>query len=108
VLTRGYLWLADCLSPASDALDRAAEEAASDPVARRRLTRLSRPIYRGTLRLQSLLGANPRTILLGFSMALGSPLWFFLAETTVLNLLLLVSIRKQRACNRAFEARLRD
>ena len=105
-LTRAYLWLAERLSPASPMLDRAAEQAAHDPAARRRLTRLSRTIYRGPLRLQGLLGANPRTLLLGLSMALGSPLWFFLAETTVLNLLLIVSIGRQRAANRALEARL--
>lgn len=107
-LTRAYLWLAQRLSPASAELDRAAEEAARDPATRRRLTRLCRPVFRAPLGLQALLGANPRTLLLGASMALGSPLWFFLAETTVMNLLLIVSIRRQRACDRALEARLRS
>lgn len=106
-LGRAYLWLSAQLSPASAILDRAAGEAArGDPVARTRFTRLCRRIYRGPLHLQALLGANPRTLLLGASMALGSPLWFFIAETTVMNLLLLASIGRQRVANRELERRL--
>lgn len=105
-LTRAYLWLAEVLSPRSPALDRAAEQAARDPAMRRRLARICRRGSRGPLFLQALLGANPRTILLGLSMALGSPLWFFLAESTALNLLLVLSIRRQRAANERIAARL--
>jgi hypothetical protein len=105
-LGRGYIWLAALLSPASPVLDRAAERAALDPAARRRLTRLCRSASREPLFLQAMLGANPRTLLLGLSMALGSPLWFFLAETTLLNLLLVWSIRRQKACNDTLAARL--
>lgn len=103
---RGYIALADALSPNSPALDRAAEEALHDPAARRRMTRLSRRASRTPLVLQMLLGANPRTLLLGISMAAGSPLWFFLAETTLLNLLLIVSIRQQKKVNETLAARL--
>jgi len=105
-VTGAYLWLADRLSPASAALDRAAQEAARNPAARRRLTRLCKCASRQPLFLQALLGANPRTVLLGLSMAMGSPLYYFLVETTLLNLLLLVSIRRQRGCNETLEARL--
>jgi phosphatidylglycerophosphate synthase len=105
-LTRAYVWLADRLSPASPALDRAAERAANDPVLRERLNRLARTCYRRPLFLQALLGANPRTILLGLCIALGSPLWYFLVEATLLNLLLLFSIRSQKRANSCLEARL--
>jgi hypothetical protein len=105
-LGRAYLWLSAQLSPASATVDRAAAECASDPAGRRRFTRLCRRTFRGPLFLQSLLGANPRTLLLGLSMALGSPLWFFLAETTVMNLLLVESVRRQKAANRRLERRL--
>ena len=103
---RAYIALADALSPTSARIDRAVEDAGRDPAARRRLTRLCRCASRTPLLLQMLLGANPRTILLGGSMALGSPLWFFLIETTLLNLLLVVSIRQQRRCNVALGLRL--
>ncbi|HEX9931912.1 MAG TPA: CDP-alcohol phosphatidyltransferase family protein [Allosphingosinicella sp.] len=105
-LASAYLWLADALSPASAELDRAAEAAACDPEARRRLTRLCRSVFRGPLFLQGLLGANPRTVLLGISMALGSPLFFFLAETTVMNLLLVASVRRQKRANVTLARRL--
>lgn len=105
-LTAAYMWLADRLSPASAELDRAAERAVRDPAMRRRLTRLCKCASRRPLFLQALLGANPRTVLLGISMALGSPLFFFLAETTVMNLLLAASVRRQRRCNETIERRL--
>jgi len=105
-LTRAYLWLAGLLTPSSTELDRAAEEAARDPSARRRLTRLCRCASRQPLFLQALLGANPRTLLLGLSMALGSPLFYFLVETTLMNLLLVVSVRRQRSCNQELGQRL--
>jgi hypothetical protein len=105
-VTGAYLWLSDELSPASERLDRAAEEAERDPALRARFTRLCRRTFRTPLFLQGLLGSNLRTLLLGLSMTLGSPLWFFLLETTVMNLLLLASIRRQRAANRVLEARL--
>ena len=105
-LTRAYVWLADLLIPTAPALDAAAREAAHDPALRRRLTRLCRRASRRPLLVQSLLGANPRTVLLGLSMALGSPLYFFIVETTAMSLLLLVSIRWQKASDAAIIARL--
>lgn len=103
---RAYVALANKLSPASPVIDRAAERAAHDPEAQRRLARLCRCAFRRPLFLQMVLGANPRTVLLGLSMALGSPLLFFLTEVTLLNLLLLASIREQRKCNERLAARL--
>ncbi|HEX8527829.1 CDP-alcohol phosphatidyltransferase family protein [Allosphingosinicella sp.] len=97
---RGYIALANALSPTSAEIERAVASAATDPAARRRLTRLSRHAARRPLFFLMLLGANPRTVILGLSMALGSPLYFFLVETTVLNLLLIVSIREQKKGNR--------
>jgi hypothetical protein len=105
-LTRAYIWLADLLTPTSTELDRAAEEAARDPAARRRLTRLCRCASRQPLFLQALLGANPRTLLLALSMALGTPLFYFLLEISLLNLLLVVSVRRQRSCNEELGQRL--
>jgi uncharacterized membrane protein YecN with MAPEG domain len=106
-LTRAYMWLADRLSPPAPALDRAAEQATRDPALRERLTRFARICYRRPLYLQAWLGANPRTILLGICIILGSPLWYFLVEATLLNLLLVASIRSQKRANQCLEARLR-
>lgn len=105
-LAEAYLRLADRLSPPAPALDRAAEEATRDPELRQRLTLLARTCYRRPLSLQAWLGANPRTILLGLCMILGSPLWYFLVEATLLNLLLVASIGSQKRANCCLEARL--
>jgi hypothetical protein len=105
-LTSAYIWLAAELSPHCPPLDRAAEQAMHDPALRARLTRLARACYRTPLRLQSLLGANPRTILLGVCLAISSPLYYFLIEATLLNLLLIASIRSQKRANSCLAARL--
>jgi phosphatidylglycerophosphate synthase len=105
-LTSVYIWLANALSPAAPALDRAAEAATRDPALRHRLTRLARIAYRRPLLLQSLLGANWRTLLLGLCIFLGSPLWYFLIEATLLNLLLLASIGSTKHANACLGARL--
>jgi hypothetical protein len=58
------------------------------------------------LRLLEWLGANPRTVLLGLSMAAGSPLYYFIFELTVLNLLTIVSLMLHRRMNARLEAEL--
>ena len=105
---RAYVALADKLSPAAPEIDRAAEKAANDPEARQHLARLCRCAFRRPLFLQMLLGANPRTVLLGVSMASGFPLLYFLVETTLLNLLLIASIREQKKCDARLAARLAE
>ena len=55
--------------------------------------------------LEKAVGPNPRTLILGASMALGSPLWFFLAEAVVLNAILAVSVAHHNAVGRRLVAR---
>jgi len=94
-----YMAIADAVSPTSPALDKAAEQAATDPALRDRLHTLCKSLSGRALTLQSILGSNQRTLLLGASMALGTPLWFFLVELLAFNLLLLVSIGEQKRVN---------
>jgi hypothetical protein len=56
--------------------------------------------------LQEWLGPNRRTVLLALSMAVGTPLWFFLLEATLFNLVLLASVRRQRRVNNDLAAAL--
>jgi phosphatidylglycerophosphate synthase len=104
-LARLYLFISGVSNPLS--------ERADDLVARARheeegfyAERICRQASRTTLRLQTALGANLRTVALGISMASGSPLWFFLFECTVLNLLLVWSMLHQRHSNQRLVARL--
>ena len=53
-----------------------------------------------TLPVVAIIGANPRTILLGLSMIAGSPLWFFLIELVALNLVLAFAIMQAAASGR--------
>ena len=87
----GYVWLSRKMSP-DDEVDSALAEAAGDPRALRGLRLKVRRASRTSLLLEKALGGNPKTIIIGLSMALGSPLWFFLAQISLLNLILIWSI----------------
>ncbi len=95
-----YLSLSRVLSGGTEIVDRLAAAAAADPIERDRIAELARQAGRRTLPAQIALGANPRTILLGLSMIAGGPAWFFVIETTVLNLVLIASIVQQRRTSR--------
>ena len=99
-MARDYLKLGSAMAPGTAAVDAAVAAAAGDPHRTRRIRRLTRAASRKSLTFQKALGANPKTILIGLSMMLGSPLWFFLAEIFVLNLVLLWSVRHHKACAR--------
>jgi hypothetical protein len=99
-LAQGYIHLADAMNPGAGAVDAALADAAGDPVRIRRIRRLARRASANALGLQKALGANPKTILVGASMALGSPLYFFLAEAIALNALLVFSIWYHNRCSR--------
>ena len=72
-MARDYLKLVNLMTPYAAIIDGAVDEARGDPARRRRIAELARRAFRPALRFQKLLGPNPRTILLGASMALGTP-----------------------------------
>ncbi len=77
--------------------DAAGERAGRE---RRRIAEIAYAAGRTTLPGVAVLGANPRTLLLGLSMIAGSPLWFFLIELVLLNLVLAVAILQAAASGR--------
>ena len=103
---RLYIRLASATNPHSSELDEAFIRSAGDEYESARLRKLYLSSSRGSLLYQRLLGANPRTILLGMSMVAGSPIWFFIVEITLLNVVLALSIAQQRRCNRIVVSRL--
>jgi hypothetical protein len=103
---RDYLKLAAAMSPHSARVDALVEESAGDPRRIALIRRLARRAGRGSVLLQKSVGPNPRTLILAASMALGSPLYFFLAEIVALNLLLIASIRHNNRMARALAERL--
>jgi len=110
-LARFYLTVSHALTGATEPVNALVASAEPDPPERQRIARLARETGRRTLLLPGVLGANPRTILLGLSMIAGSSIWFFLIELTVLNVVLVVAIAQQRGdCRRLAQliARGRD
>jgi len=103
---RAYIRLAALTSPRSDEIDAALASASGDAREVTRLKRLCRRSSRTAIILQHALGSNPRTIALGISMAAGSPIYFFVAEFTLLNLILVISILHQRRSNQLLVVRL--
>lgn len=99
-LARCYLRAAEAMNPDSAAIDAAVEKADGDPRRTALIRRLIRRSSRRSLMLQKALGANPRTLILGACMAVGQPLFFFLAELVLLNLLLIWSIRHHHRTGR--------
>jgi hypothetical protein len=105
-LARVYLKVAESMAPSASGLDALVEDAAGDPRRRSRISRLVRRAWRRSLVYEKLVGPNPRTIMLGASMLAGSPLWFFLGEVVLLNLILAASVAHHNAVGRQLVERL--
>jgi hypothetical protein len=103
---RLYVAIASVDNPLSERIDALVLRSEGKPVERERVSRICRRVARKAIRVQTHLGANSRTIALGISMIIGSPLWFFLYESVLLTLVLLWSRRLQRRCDLTILARL--
>jgi hypothetical protein len=92
-----YLHVAHAATPHIGGIDAALDAAGGGP-ARARFRRIARRATRGSLAFQKLLGPNLRAPLLGASMiATGQPLWFFIVEATLMNVMLVASLIHHRA-----------
>ena len=89
-LVRAYLWLAGMLTPDDRRIDRLVADPVHGAQARAALAALGPARLSGS----ALLGANIRTLALGAAMAAGSPVWYFLYEIVVLNIVLVLAIRR--------------
>ena len=95
--TRQQEWLAPCLSK----LKRAAS-GPNDIDFAQAYRNASRPL----IKLLNLLATNPRMILLFGLLLAGQPIWYFFAELTVFNLLLVLLLRREEAVCRHLQARV--
>lgn len=103
-LATGYLKLSRTMSPHSQALNDLIAQIGDDRRGKSSLRRAYRASFDATRPLQQLLGANPRTLVLGASMALGSPLWFFLFECGLSFVLVAAIIQANRIDLRVLHA----
>ena len=103
---RQYLRLTNRMSPFAAVIDGAVEQARGNPERLEQIARVVRAESPRLLVLQKLLGANPRTLVIAASMALGTPLYFFLTEIVLHNLLLVWSVAQHNAAGRRMVERL--
>jgi len=96
-LAGAYLWLAGGVTPYSERIDKAVENAQGDSAALERIRAAVREEIPPLTLIWKFLGPNPRAIVLGLSMLAGSPLWYFIYQAVVLNILLVFSIRAHNA-----------
>ena len=96
----GYLWLSNRMTPGANPIDAALAKAAGDPRETRRIRRLVRRVFAPSHGLAMALGANPKTFLIAASMAMGSPVYYFLAMIFGVNLILVASILHHKTLTR--------
>ena len=101
-----YLSLASGMTPHALRIDEAVESAGSDPARREQIRAAVRREAPPLLALCKVLGPNPRAIVLGLSMLAGSPFWYFVYQSIVLNLLLVVSVIAHNRAAKRIAARL--
>jgi hypothetical protein len=99
---RGYLRLASGMSPNALTIDKAvtaalAADRAGDGAALAQLRAAVQCEQRPLLVMLKVLGPNPRAITLGIAMLIGSPLWYFVYQSLVLNTLLVLAVRREDA-----------
>jgi phosphatidylglycerophosphate synthase len=99
---RGYLRLASGMSPTALTIDRAvtaaiAADRAGDGTRLAQIRAEVQHEQRPLLFMLKFLGPNPRAITLGIAMLIGSPLWYFVYQSLVLNVLLVVAVRREDA-----------
>ncbi len=95
-----YLRVADFGNP-GEARVEAAMANPRKPICLARARALYRELYAPLVKRGAVLGGNTRTLAAFFAMLAGRPLWFFLFEIVVLNLILAVLIAWRRRCDRA-------
>lgn len=110
-LVSAYLALASGMTPHALRIDAATAAAQGDPARLEQIRSAVRAEAPPLLLLCKLLGPNPRAIVLGAAMLAAGhsgqgPLWFFLYQTIVLNLLLVVSVVMHNAAAKRIAAEI--
>lgn len=105
-LVSAYIGIASGMTPQALKVDAAVRSAGGDPARLEAIAAAVRAEAPPLLRLCKILGPNPRAIVLGLSMFAGSPLWYLLYQTIVLNLLLVHSVRAHNAAAGRIAARI--
>lgn len=105
-VVQAYLRLAAGMTPHAQRIDAAVVRAQGDPEELLRIRQVVRAEAPALLRILKVLGPNPRAIVLGLSMLAGSPIYYFLYQAVLLNVLLVLSVRRHNAAARRMAGRI--
>jgi phosphatidylglycerophosphate synthase len=105
-LVSAYIGVANGMTPFALKVDAAIDAARDDRARLDAIAAAVRAEAPPLLRLCKILGPNPRAIVLGLSMFAGSPLWYMLYQSVVLNVLLVVSVARHNAAAKRIAARI--
>ena len=105
-LVSAYIGVASGMTPEALKIDAAVQAAGSDKARLDSIASAVRAESPPLLLLCKILGPNPRAIVLGLSMFAGSPVWYMLYQSVVLNLLLVFSVAQHNAAARRIAARI--
>ncbi|MEJ5976971.1 CDP-alcohol phosphatidyltransferase family protein [Novosphingobium sp. PS1R-30] len=105
-IVAAYLELASGMTPHALRIDAAVEAAKGDPARAELIRAAVRAEAPPLLLMCKFLGPNPRALVLGASMLAGSPIWYFLYQAVVLNVLLVISVKMHNAAARRIAAEI--
>ena len=101
-----YLSVASGMTPHALRVDAAVAAGRDDPARLAESAAIVRAESPPLLLICKFLGPNPRAIVLGLSMFAGTPLWYMLYQSLVLNVLLVVSVRMHNAAAQRIALRI--
>ncbi len=105
-LVSAYLGVATGMTPHALRVDAAVQAAQGNRAALDRIARIAREETQPLLLLCKILGPNPRAVVLGLSMFAGTPAWYMIYQSVVLNLLLVWSVMRHNAAAKRIAARI--
>lgn len=105
-LVSAYLNVASGMTPQALRIDAAVDAAAGDQPRLDAIAAAVRAEAPPLLFMCKVLGPNPRAIVLGLSMFAGSPVWYMLYQSIVLNALMVLSVLMHNAAARRIAARI--
>lgn len=105
-LVSAYLGLATGMTPYALQVDRAVAAAQGNHAELDRIARIARAETQPLLLLCKILGPNPRALVLGLSMFAGTPAYYMVYQSVVLNLLLVWSVMRHNAAAKRIAARI--
>ena len=105
-LVSAYIGLASGMTPHALGIDKAVAAAKGNQARLDQIAVAVRAEAPPLLLLCKVLGPNPRAIVLGLSMFAGTPLWYMLYQSVLLNALLVLSVAMHNAAARRIAARI--